>query len=66
MASYDYNLETLECITPFENFVNAIRDTATRQKYRGQLERFLNPKYRWELLQQKRDLLSDDKLAVFC
>ena len=64
MSHYDYNMERLENFTPFENFMSGIRDDATRKKYRGQLEMFLNPRYRWDLPQQKRDLLSDDELAI--
>ena len=64
MGHYDYNVEELGDFTPFENFQSGIRDDATRTKYRGQLEMFLNPRYRWDLPQQKRALLPDDKLAV--
>ena len=64
MSHYDYNLEKLEDFTPFENFMSGIRDDVTRMRYRGQLEMFLNPQYRWDLAQQKRTLLPDDELAV--
>ena len=63
MDYYDY-MEELEDFTPFENFLSGIRDDVTRMKYRGQLEMFLNPRYRWVLSQQKRTLLPDDELAV--
>ena len=61
--SYNYDMEELVGCTPFENFINGIRDNATRQKYRGQIEMFLNPRYRWDIIQQKRTLLADDELA---
>ncbi|MCY4490171.1 MAG: hypothetical protein OXC46_01760 [Thaumarchaeota archaeon] len=64
MSYYDYNVEDLEDFTPFENFLSGIRDNVTQMKYRGQLEMFLNPRYRWDLSQQKRMLLPDDELAV--
>ena len=63
MDNYDYNLENLEQLTPYDNFITGIRDGVTRQKYRGQLEMFLNPRYRWDIVQQKRKLMSEDKLA---
>ena len=44
MSYYDYNVEELEQLTPFDNFITGIRDEVTRQKYRGQLEMFLNPR----------------------
>jgi integrase len=42
----------------------AFRDTETKRRYQGQLEMFINPEYRWDLPQQKRIPLSDEKLAV--
>jgi len=50
-------------ITPYENYVSAIRDKATQKKYAGQLEMFLNPDYNWEKSQQKRKLLAEKKFA---
>jgi len=37
MKHHDYNLEELQDITPFENYVTAIRDKTTKKKYAGQL-----------------------------
>ena len=64
MKHYDYDLEELQDITPFENYVTAIRDKTTKKKYAGQLEMFLNPNYNWDLHQQKRKLLPEDEFAV--
>jgi len=41
MSHHDYSLEELQDITPFENYITAIRDTVTKKKYAGQLEMFL-------------------------
>ena len=64
MISSKYNLEELQDISPFENYVTAIRDKATKKKYAGQLEMFLNPNYDWDLPQQKRKLLPEHEFAV--
>jgi len=48
MSHHDYSLEELSDITPYENYITAIRDTVTKKKYAGQLEMFLNPDYDWE------------------
>ena len=64
MGYYDYNLEELESLTPFENFLSGVRDGATLKRYGGQLEMFLDPKYGWSASPQKRRLMSDDELAV--
>lgn len=64
MQSHDYNLEELQDISPFENYITAIRDKATKKKYAGQLEMFLNPNYDWNLPQQKRKLLPEHELAI--
>ncbi|MGY5144393.1 MAG: tyrosine-type recombinase/integrase [Candidatus Nitrosopumilus sp. bin_32a] len=64
MTSTDYSLEDLSDISPYENYITAIRDVTTRKKYAGQLEMFLNPKYDWEKSQQKRKLLSEKKFIV--
>ena len=44
----DNSLEELQEITPFENYITAIRDVATKKKYAGQLEMFLYPDYDWK------------------
>jgi len=59
-----YNQEELDDITPYENYVSAIRDSETKRHYQGQLEMFLNPNYEWNLSAQKRRLLSEKELAV--
>ena len=64
MGYYDYNLEELESLTPFENFLSGVRDRATLKRYWGQPEMFLDPKYGWSASPQKRRLTSDDELAV--
>ena len=64
MGYYDYNLEELESLTSFENFLSGVRDGATLKRYGGQLEMFLDPKYDWSVSPQKRKLMSDDELAV--
>ena len=63
MGYYDYNLEELESLTPFENFLSGVRDGATLKRYRGQLEMFLDPGYDWTASPQKRRLMPDDELA---
>ena len=50
-------------ITPYENYISAIRDPQTKRRYQGQLEMFINPNYEWNLSQQKRVLLSNKELA---
>ena len=50
-------------ITPYENYITAIRDVKTRKKYAGQMEMFLNPKYDWAKSQYKRKLLSEKKFV---
>lgn len=42
----------------------AFRDTETKKRYQGQLEMFINPDYQWELSQQKRRPMPDEKLAL--
>ncbi len=64
MSHHDYSLEDLSDITPYENYITAIRDSVTKKKYAGQLEMFLNPDYDWEKSQQKRKLLPEKKFAI--
>ena len=47
MSHHDYSLEELSDITPYENYITAIRDKVTKKKYAGQLEMFLNPNHDW-------------------
>ena len=51
-------------ISPYENYITAIRDTVTKKKYAGQLEMFLNPDYNWDKSQQKRKLLPEKEFAI--
>ncbi|MDH3311662.1 MAG: hypothetical protein OEM28_00765 [Nitrosopumilus sp.] len=64
MSHHDYSLEELRDITPYENYINAIKDKVTKKKYAGQLEMFLNPDYDWDKSQQKRKLLPDNEFAI--
>jgi len=64
MAYHDNSLEELADFTPYENYINAIRDAATKKKYQGQLEMFLNPDYDWNKPQQKRRLLPENEFAI--
>jgi hypothetical protein len=64
MSRLDHSFDDLSEITPYENYITAIRDKTTRKKYAGQLEMFLNPKYDWEKSQQKRKLLSEKKFTI--
>lgn len=52
MSQHDHSFDDLADISPYENYITAIRDKSTRKKYAGQLEMFLNPKYDWEKSQQ--------------
>ena len=63
MSKQDYPLNEFSDITPYENYITAIRDKATRKKYAGQMEMFLNPKYDWAKSQQKRKLLPEKKFV---
>ena len=63
MSHHDYSLEELSDITPYENYITAIRDKVTKKKYAGQLEMFLNPDYDWDKSQQKRKLLPEKIFA---
>jgi len=64
MSHHDYSLEEFRNITPFENYITAIRDKVTKKKYAGQLEMFLNPDYDWDKFQQKRKLLPEKEFAI--
>ena len=64
MTHPDYTLEEIADITPYENYVTAIRDKSTKKKYAGQLEMFLNPNYDWSKSQQKRKLLPEKEFAI--
>ena len=59
MSKQDSPLDEFSEITPYENYITAIRDKVTKKKYAGQLEMFLNPNYDWEKSQQKRKLLPE-------
>jgi hypothetical protein len=64
MSHHDYSLEELSDITPYENYIAAIRDQSTKKKYAGQLEMFLNPNYDWSKSQQKRKLLPESEFVI--
>jgi len=61
MSQQDVPLDEFSDISPFENYITAIRDVSTKKKYAGQLEMFLNPDYDWNNIQQKRKLLPEIK-----
>lgn len=61
MSQHDLALDEFSDITPYENYITAIRDVSTKKKYAGQLEMFLNPDYDWNNIQQKRKLLPERK-----
>jgi len=53
-----------EDITPYENFISAIRGSETKQKYQGQLEMFLDSNYDWSITSVKRRRLPEQEFAV--
>ena len=64
MSNSDYSLEELGDISPYENYAAALRAMVTKKKYDGHLEMFLNPKYDWSKVQQKRQLLPEKEFAI--
>ena len=64
MSNSDYSLEEFGDITPYENYAAALRAMVTKKKYDGHLEMFLNPKYDWSKVQQKRQLLPEKEFAI--
>ena len=59
-----YSATEFEDITPYENYLLAIRNEETRRRYQGQLEMFLDPNYREDISAQKRKPLNENQLAI--
>jgi len=49
MSHHDYSLEDLSDISPYENYISAIRDTVTKKKYAG-MEKESNKKWKIETI----------------
>ena len=59
-----YTEKEFEDITPYENYLLAIRNEETRRRYQGQLEMFLDPNYQEDISAQKRKPLDENQMAT--